>query len=558
MRRILSLAAALMLAGSTAFAAPSVTTKDASQNIINISGNAKSGDLVSVLIVNTGYTPDDVHTNSADATQYVRSAYATKDSYSFDIKMNVPSDGGGKYTAVINVGGTTEKADFNFYPIEAKNAIVELLKAATTISDLTTAAQGAGESLLDRAIRVFDLNSFYLTKDTSSNDLAKILLSEFGDDINGPDTALDAMKASVYVAALNNSSSAAFDGGYLTNPQILGIENTNAYKSYAADLNETGVSNVRSAVCGKGFTSVDSFVAAFKKSTILQLIVNNKKYGNGHVETVLTTYAQDFADAGFNSSKLSQIKNKTKFFDKLITSNATTLEALAYEFNNYKEADNQPMGGGASVGGSSASVNSTPSIVPEYIPSESDNAQGVAFDDIASVDWAKEAINALSQKGIVNGKGNNKFDPNGIVTRAEFTKMIIGAANLFDQNADCTFSDVADDWSKPYIASALKHGIVNGMSESQFGSFSSISREQAAVIVYRTLQNLGVSLTGDAVSFADEAQSADYAKEAIAALSGAKIINGKGNNMFAPKDSLTRAEAAKIIYTALIDNFTNE
>ena len=60
MRRIISITAALMLAGSSVFATPAVTNKDASQNIINISGDAKSGDLVSVLIVNTGYTADDV------------------------------------------------------------------------------------------------------------------------------------------------------------------------------------------------------------------------------------------------------------------------------------------------------------------------------------------------------------------------------------------------------------------------------------------------------------------------------------------------------------------
>lgn len=552
MRKIISMAAALMLAGSTVFATPAVTTKDASQNIINISGKANKGELVSVLVVNSGYTTDDVHTNSAQATQYVRSAYATQTGYSFDITMNVPSDGG-DYTAVVNVGGNSETTNFTFYHAEVKNKVVERLNEADTTADLTTATQGSSESLLERTIEVFDLKRFYLTKDASANDLAEILLSEFSDDINDLDPALDAIKASIYVSALNNSSSAAFDGGYLTNAQILGIENTNAYKSYASDLNETGVSNVRSAICGKDFASVDAFVSSFKKSTILQLIVNNKKYGSGHVESVLTTYAQELADAGFNSSKLSQINNKTKFFDKLITSNATTLEALAYEFNNYKESDNQ-QSGGPSVGGSSSAVGSTPSIVPEYIPSVS----GVAFDDIASVDWAKDAIDALSQKGIVNGKGNGKFDPNGIVTRAEFTKMIIGAANLLDQSADCSFNDVADDWSKPYIASAVKHGIVNGMSEADFGSFSSISREQAAVIVYRTLKNLGIDLSGEAASFADEAQSADYAKEAIGALSGAKIINGKGNNMFAPTDSLTRAEAAKIIYTALIDNFTNE
>ena len=51
--------------------------------------------------------------------------------------------------------------------------------------------------------------------------------------------------------------------------------------------------------------------------------------------------------------------------------------------------------------------------------------------------------------------------------------------------------------------------------------------------------------------FADDADVADYANEAVYALKNAEVINGKGEGMFAPKANCTRAEAAKMIYGLL-------
>jgi len=562
MRRLISITAAIALAGTTAFAAPAITNKDAANNIINISGDAVSGDTVSILIVNPGYKVAEVYTNPSEAQQYVRSAVVSDEAYSFDIAMNVPAGGGGVYTAVLNNGGKTENFEFSFYPVESKLDVIASINKADSPSELTSVPDGSDESVLDKAIKVYGLDSFALTNDVKKNDLAAIIIAESGNGFaNNADKVYDSLKASVYVAALNNSSVNAFKNGYLANPEIIEIDETDIYIDYTASVNNEGVEKIRSSLCGQNFKTVEAMVDAFESNTVLQLIVNNIKYGNGHVSGILDKYERILENAGFRLSRLSGINKKSDLYDALISSNAQTLEELAGVFNIYQDSEagsGSGNKGGSMVGGSKAKVSSTPSSVPDYIPSEADTPFLVVFDDIDSVEWARESIEALASNGIVNGKGNNKFDPEGVVTRSEFTKMIIGAAALTDLNAKCAFKDVADEWAKPYVASAANLGIVTGITADEFGPGNPINRQQAAVIVYRTLNAIGVQLGGNAIAFEDTPQIEDYAREAVDKLSAAKIINGKGNNLFAPLDALTRAEAAKIIYTALADKIKTE
>ncbi|OMD44138.1 S-layer homology domain-containing protein [Paenibacillus odorifer] len=54
-----------------------------------------------------------------------------------------------------------------------------------------------------------------------------------------------------------------------------------------------------------------------------------------------------------------------------------------------------------------------------------------SFKDMSSVsEWAKQAVSELKAKGILDGKGDNNFDPRGKVTRAEIAKLLYGIINL--------------------------------------------------------------------------------------------------------------------------------
>lgn len=173
------------------------------------------------------------------------------------------------------------------------------------------------------------------------------------------------------------------------------------------------------------------------------------------------------------------------------------------------------------------------------------------FKDIAHVDWAKDAIYGLKDKNVINGVGDRRFAPDLSVKREELAKMIVSVAGSEVGEGDTAFGDVdSSQWYASYVAAAYKDGIVQGLEEDIFGTGEAITRQDLAVMVYRAALSSG-KITADGtytVDFADAADIAEYAAEAVAALAGNGAINGSDNNMFKPGDVCTRAEAAKIIY----------
>lgn len=201
--------------------------------------------------------------------------------------------------------------------------------------------------------------------------------------------------------------------------------------------------------------------------------------------------------------------------------------------------------GGGMAGGAGGGGSSKPEAKPEEPETE---VPAGTFTDIANVDWAKESIEALAAKGVINGKGDGKFAPDDSVTREEFVKIIIGAFDLLNDDAKADFGDVdASRWSYAFIATANELGIVTGDGAS-FNPTGAMSRQDMAVVIYRTAEKLGLELLGNVEDFADSAEFADYAKDAIKALTASGVVNGMGDGTFSPKTTVTRAQAAKVIY----------
>ena len=121
---------------------------------------------------------------------------------------------------------------------------------------------------------------------------------------------------------------------------------------------------------------------------------------------------------------------------------------------------------------------------------------------------------------------------------------------LTQPGATCTFDEVKDkDWFYPYVAACYQQGLVNGISDVFFGTGSNITRQDMATMILRALEkNKLLAETEAKPAFADNAQIADYAKDAVQKIAEMGIINGVGDNMFAPNKYATRAEAAKMIY----------
>jgi hypothetical protein len=158
-------------------------------------------------------------------------------------------------------------------------------------------------------------------------------------------------------------------------------------------------------------------------------------------------------------------------------------------------------------------------------------------------------IERLVAGGVMSGRPDGSLDPKGDVTRAEFTKMIVGALKIQPGTNQKAFSDVGEaDWYKQFVDIASSRDLINGISEGVFAPDNKITRQDLCTIAYRALIGLGVALpASDGTVFPDGGSIADYAKDAVSMLKQLGIVSGRDSGAFDPFAFATREETAKII-----------
>ena len=286
----------------------------------------------------------------------------------------------------------------------------------------------------------------------------------------------------------------------------------------------------------------------------------------GEVYKILRDNAE-FTDIDFSRYyKLSEAK-QTSVAKAFLYVDFSNSEAVKLFFDQKVEEqqklpgtnDGGGLGGGLGGGGGAGGGGNNNSPVP-VIPSVTEHSTSagrvfleensdVIFSDLAHVSWAEEAITNLCSMGIVNGINENEFAPDELVTREQFAKLLVLACDAFEEDAETDFSDAEKtEWYYRYIASAEKAGLTKGIGNNMFGVGNRITREDMSVMIYNAFRLTGKSLTVNKSEFADADSISDYARESVEALAGNGIINGVGNNRFAPKEYATRAQAAVLVY----------
>lgn len=174
------------------------------------------------------------------------------------------------------------------------------------------------------------------------------------------------------------------------------------------------------------------------------------------------------------------------------------------------------------------------------------------FGDLQSVPWAKQAIDAMAARDVIKGTAGDSFSPGAEITRADFIALLIRALEL--QGTGKTGASFADVQPNAYFAKELaiakELGIASGFEDNTFRPGSHITRQDMMVLTARALAAAGKQAGGNAGAigaYPDAASISGYAKDSVAALVSKGIVNGKDGKI-APGDSLTRAEAAVILY----------
>lgn len=170
-------------------------------------------------------------------------------------------------------------------------------------------------------------------------------------------------------------------------------------------------------------------------------------------------------------------------------------------------------------------------------------AFAAGFDDTTG-HWGQSSIDRWAQLGILNGKGDGKFDPNGSMTRAEFAQMLVNMMG-YTEKAENVFNDVpAGSWYEDAMLKLVAAGVLNGTGAGKADPNGRITREQTAVLLCRAF---GIKPSPDAtLTFKDSASVSDWARDAVAALAERGMMNGIGNNTAAPKLNINRASVAQL------------
>ena len=117
---------------------------------------------------------------------------------------------------------------------------------------------------------------------------------------------------------------------------------------------------------------------------------------------------------------------------------------------------------------------------------------GAAFTDQADIKVDSDVVDTLVSLGVVNGYTDGSFKPNDTVTRAEMAKMIYvlrtGNSDASAYNDDySTFADIKGHWARGYIKYCQSLGIIAGQSATKFAPDQTVTAQEAAKMLLVTL-----------------------------------------------------------------------
>ena len=176
----------------------------------------------------------------------------------------------------------------------------------------------------------------------------------------------------------------------------------------------------------------------------------------------------------------------------------------------------------------------------------------VKFKDIDSNAWYFDYVTTIIEKGLMNGVSETEFAPNANLTRAMFVTVLYRVEGTPAVEGENKFTDVAPD---QYYTEAVKwataNGIVTGVKDTEFAPDAAVTREQMAAMLARYVDYKKLAVAEGEVTYTDDAEISDYAKDAVKVAANLKILIGNTDGTFAPKKNATRAEVATLFVRLL-------
>lgn len=154
--------------------------------------------------------------------------------------------------------------------------------------------------------------------------------------------------------------------------------------------------------------------------------------------------------------------------------------------------------------------------------------------------WAVAEVGQAIEKGFVPESLQEGYTQP--ITRAEFCSL---AACFYEAVTGSVIEERAEfnDTSDINVQKIGGLGVVNGVGNGNFAPDNLLTRQEAATILARLSGALGTDLPTGGVDYADRGKIASWAMTQVGQITAAGVMNGVGNNCFAPLSSYTREQA---------------
>lgn len=171
------------------------------------------------------------------------------------------------------------------------------------------------------------------------------------------------------------------------------------------------------------------------------------------------------------------------------------------------------------------------------------------FYDVPRNHWAFEYIAELADRGVIEGYDDGSFKPNRTVTRAEWAKIMVIAAGISTTDHNVYFNDMQNHWAIPYVNAAKNY--LTAYADNTYRPNQAAAREDVTMAM--------VKMKGYDVNEADFSYLSQFTdmntisndlKRYVAVAVEKGLIDGFDDNTFRGQNTLTRAEAAKLLSVA--------
>ena len=168
--------------------------------------------------------------------------------------------------------------------------------------------------------------------------------------------------------------------------------------------------------------------------------------------------------------------------------------------------------------------------------------------------WARDAIGFLSERGVIKGRGGDRFAPEDPVSRCEVValilRLVVEEPEAFSP-APLAYEDVSSDsWYGDAVGLAVHLDIARGTGTGRFEPETLVTREQLAVFLIRTLEAMGLEEADPPRSleaYADGSRVSSWARESFAKALSAGFFGGFEDGTLRPGARATRAQTAVLL-----------